>query len=298
MQAEWSQARSEGAPWRARLVRLRWSLAFGQTLALEGAGTLRGALHRSWLDEAGWLGAGVRSTFARVLLGTALVSGVLLAEVQLRRAPGWSELLWFVLAPVLAVALPMGCLIAGALPGGRSDTRSLWRTGALAGLLTLLLTGWLMPISNQSYREHVAARMGIPIPSPGDRELTLAALGELVVEPAAGETVRRRALVELHKRVAVPAACLVLALAGLAISRRARHPALRVALGIGVLALFFGSLGLGERSADAGRLRADVAIWGPLLLLTGAALASTRGSGRDRDEGGVGGNRVADGAPP
>jgi hypothetical protein len=278
MQADWSRALSEGGPWRARLVRLRWSLAFGQTLALEGASTLHA---RSWLDEAGWLGAGVRSGLARVLLGTALVSGVLLAEIQLRRPPGWSELLWLAVAPVLAVALPIGCLVAGALPGGRSDTRSLWRTGVLASLLTLLLTGWLMPLSNQSYREHVAARMGLPIPDPGDRELTLGALGALVAEPAAGETVRRGALVELHKRVAVPAACLALALAGLAISRRARHAALRLALGVGVLALFYGSLRLGERSADAGQLRADVAIWGPLLLLAGAALAS---SGFARDE--------------
>ena len=120
-------------------------------------------------------------------------------------------------------------------------------------------------------------------------------IGELVrdlkaleADPAAGEAGSRQIRahrIEIHKKFALPAACLVFALLGLPLGlvtgRAGRTGGFSLALAI--ILLYYALITAGEKAAMDGRLSAFLGMWGPdlLLALAGAALLmrSARGAG-------------------
>ena len=98
----------------------------------------------------------------------------------------------------------------------------------------------------------------------------------------------RRAAVEWYKKPALGAACLVLALTGLALAGLVRRSAARVLLALLISAGYFMLLRMAEIGADSGELPPALVLWGPaaaLLLLAllmaerGARLAARPGAG-------------------
>ena len=105
--------------------------------------------------------------------------------------------------------------------------------------------------------------------SKGIRELTLSELQQLRNDPAAGEEQRNLASVEIHKKFAIPMACMVFGLFALplGINNRRGGKASGFAMSIGVIVLFYVMLSNGEEAARYGRLPGWLAMWAPNLIL-------------------------------
>jgi LPS export ABC transporter permease LptF/LPS export ABC transporter permease LptG len=120
--------------------------------------------------------------------------------------------------------------------------------------------------------------------SKGIRELTLAELQRLAEDPVATQEQRNLASVEIHKKFAIPMACMVFGLFALplGINNRRGGKASGFALSIGVIVLFYVLLSNGEEAARYGRIPGWLAMWAPnLLLATGGFFLLVR---RNRDK--------------
>ncbi len=95
---------------------------------------------------------------------------------------------------------------------------------------------------------------------------------------------RRTARVEMHKKLAIPAACVVFGFFALPLgfNNRRGGKSSGFALSIAVILVYYVLLGNGEEAALLGRIPAVVAMWGPnlVLLVLGAVIAVRRN--RDR----------------
>ena len=114
--------------------------------------------------------------------------------------------------------------------------------------------------------------------SKGDREMTLPELGDKIAELRAKGQPRKewgRFSVEWHKKFAIPAACLVFGLLGLALSlgskKEARSSAF--ALSIAVIFVYYVLIRLGEQAGDTGMMSPWLSMWGANLALGALALA-------------------------
>ena len=118
-------------------------------------------------------------------------------------------------------------------------------------------------------------------------------IGELVRDLAAMETAApglrdarqvRAHRIEIHKKFALPAAGLVLALLGLPLGlmtgRAGRTGGF--SLGLVVILVYYGLLTAGENFAMDGRLSAFLGMWGPDILLAAAAVILSLSAGRPR----------------
>ena len=112
----------------------------------------------------------------------------------------------------------------------------------------------------------------------GDREMTLPELAKRVEELRSQHKPRSdwgRYAVEWHKKFAIPAACLVFGLLGLALSlgnkKEARSAAF--ALSIGVIFVYYILIRLGEQAGDTGSLRPWLSMWGANIVLGTIAVA-------------------------
>ena len=108
--------------------------------------------------------------------------------------------------------------------------------------------------------------------SKGDREMTLPELSQKIHDLAAQGKTRRdwgRFAVEWHKKFAIPAACLVFGLLGLALSlgskKEARSSAF--ALSIAVIFVYYVLIRLGEQAGDSGVMSPFLSMWGANLVL-------------------------------
>jgi LPS export ABC transporter permease LptF/LPS export ABC transporter permease LptG len=114
--------------------------------------------------------------------------------------------------------------------------------------------------------------------SKGDREMTLRELSERVRTLMAQGKPRLdwgRFAVEWHKKFAIPAACLVFGLLGLALSlgskKEARSSAF--ALSIGVIFVYYVLIRLGEQAGDTGAMNPFLSMWGANIVLAVIAVA-------------------------
>ncbi len=114
--------------------------------------------------------------------------------------------------------------------------------------------------------------------SKGDREMTLPELGDKIAELRSKRKPRQewgRFAVEWHKKFAIPAACLVFGLLGLALSlgskKEARSSAF--ALSIAVIFVYYVLIRLGEQAGDTGMMSPWLSMWGANLALAVLALA-------------------------
>jgi lipopolysaccharide export LptBFGC system permease protein LptF len=113
--------------------------------------------------------------------------------------------------------------------------------------------------------------------SKGDREMTLPELGDRIAELRARGQPRQewgRFSVEWHKKFALPAACLIFGLLGLALSlgskKEARSSAF--ALSIAVIFVYYVLIRLGEQAGDTGMMPPWLSMWGANLVLGALAL--------------------------
>jgi LPS export ABC transporter permease LptF/LPS export ABC transporter permease LptG len=87
--------------------------------------------------------------------------------------------------------------------------------------------------------------------------------------------------IEIHKKLALPAACLVLALLGLPLGimtgRAGRTGGF--SLGLGIIVVYYAMLTMGEKAAMDGRLSAALGMWGPDIILTSVAAFLLLGAG-------------------
>ncbi len=114
--------------------------------------------------------------------------------------------------------------------------------------------------------------------SKGDREMTLPELRSKIKELRSAGRPRLewgRFAVEWHKKFAIPAACLVFGLLGLALSlgskKEARSSAF--ALSIAVIFVYYVLIRLGEQAGDTGAMTPAMSMWGANVVLGAVALA-------------------------
>jgi LPS export ABC transporter permease LptF/LPS export ABC transporter permease LptG len=147
------------------------------------------------------------------------------------------------------------------------------------------------PADPREYNRTAFASMGWDLPideffpdrkklllSKGDREMTLPELRDRVAELRKQGKPRvewGRFAVEWHKKFAIPAACLVFGLLGLALSlgskKEARSSAF--ALSIGVIFVYYVLIRLGEQAGDTGMMSPWLSMWGANVVLGAVALA-------------------------
>jgi LPS export ABC transporter permease LptG/LPS export ABC transporter permease LptF len=112
----------------------------------------------------------------------------------------------------------------------------------------------------------------------GDREMTLPELGDRIAQLRGAARPRGewgRFAVEWHKKFAIPAACLVFGLLGLALSIGSRKEARSsaFALSIAVIFVYYVLIRLGEQAGDTGMMSPWLSMWGANLVLGVLALA-------------------------
>lgn len=118
----------------------------------------------------------------------------------------------------------------------------------------------------------------------GVRELTLTELGQWVRDPKLDAETRRLAKVEIHKKLSIPAACLVFGLFAvpLGFNNRRGGKSSGFALSIAVIMAFYVMLSNGEDAARLGRIPPWLAMWLPNLVFSalGAYLLVRRNQDR------------------
>ncbi|MGH7265827.1 MAG: LPS export ABC transporter permease LptF, partial [Candidatus Rokuibacteriota bacterium] len=104
----------------------------------------------------------------------------------------------------------------------------------------------------------------------GDREMTLTELRQQAAQAAQSRVNANPYRVEIHKKYAVPAACLVFAVVGVPLGIRAPRGGRWAAfvLFLPIVLFYHVALTLGETMGDAGRLPPWLAMWGPNLVVT------------------------------
>ncbi len=102
------------------------------------------------------------------------------------------------------------------------------------------------------------------------RSMTLAELFERAAEPGRTESERNRASVEIHKRFAIPAACLVFGLYGIPLGFRNRRGGRSSGflVSVGIFLFYYVLLGNGEEAAASGQLPPWLAMWAPNIILS------------------------------
>jgi LPS export ABC transporter permease LptF/LPS export ABC transporter permease LptG len=137
------------------------------------------------------------------------------------------------------------------------------------------------------YRRTSFSSMGFDLPfdeffpklplSKGDREMTLPELAGRIDELRAegkGSKDWGRFAVEWHKKFAIPFACIVFGLLGLALSLGSKKEARSAAfaLSIAVIFIYYILIRLGEQAGDTGLLSPFLAMWGANIVLGAVAL--------------------------
>jgi LPS export ABC transporter permease LptG/LPS export ABC transporter permease LptF len=112
----------------------------------------------------------------------------------------------------------------------------------------------------------------------GDREMTLPELRREITQRRAQGRNRKdwgRFAVEWHKKFAIPSACLVFGLLGLALSLGSKKEARSAAfaLSIGVIFVYYILIRLGEQAGDTGMMVPWLSMWGANIALGAMALA-------------------------
>jgi LPS export ABC transporter permease LptG/LPS export ABC transporter permease LptF len=132
-------------------------------------------------------------------------------------------------------------------------------------------TGWDLPVD-----EFFPDKNKLLL-AKGDREMTLPELAQHVRDLKAQHKPRSewgRYAVEWHKKFAIPAACVVFGLLGLALSLGSKKEARSAAfaLSIGVIFVYYILIRLGEQAGDTGQMRPWLAMWGANMVLGSVAV--------------------------
>ncbi len=145
-------------------------------------------------------------------------------------------------------------------------------------------THLLRPDQPRSYQESSNRELRIFLTMPavdsaagrrvGVRETDTAELLDRLRDPALPDTQRRQTVIELHKRAAIPAACLVLAALGFPLGIRNRRGGRGFGLtaSVGIVVLYYILLNNGEILAISGKVPVAVGMWLANLVLGALAV--------------------------
>lgn len=208
-----------------------------------------------------------------------------------------AEVLLLAVPFTAAMTIPMAVLVAvlreftrlgadGTLAAARRERGGVRRLmvpvlAAAAGVaaLALVVTAQVVPHANARL---AAVLAGETVP-PSDRTMTIGELRAAArdARPARGADAVARAAayeVEVQKKLALPAACVVLALVGMAIALRAPRGGAWLVIGasLAVLGAYYMLLLAGESLADELVVSPVVGMWGANALLLAAALLAVR----------------------
>jgi hypothetical protein len=236
------------------------------------------------------------------------LTGVLLAHFAYRQAPTLfsrgasvpdvARMLLYAIPFIVALTIPMAVLIAvlrvvarlraqgmlAAVRGGRGAgplVATVLRGALGVSVVALAITAEVVPRANARLAPALAGRPMLP----NDRTMTIGQLRQAArsVRASPMRQVAAQATayeVEVQKKLALPAACLVLALVGLAVGLRAPTGSLFLVIGasVTVLGTYYMLLVAGEGLADLSLVSPFIAMWSANALLTAAALAALRPS--------------------
>lgn len=120
--------------------------------------------------------------------------------------------------------------------------------------------------------------------APNRRELTIPQLAARADDPAVGAEDRNLYTVEIHKKLAIPMACVVFGLIALPLgfNNRRGGKSSGFAISIALILFYWILLNHGEDSARLGRMPPWLAMWLPNLLLLGAGVFLLIRRNRDR----------------
>jgi hypothetical protein len=279
LQCEHADALVKGRAWHARRIRIAGYVAFWKVAAID---LVRASTHALTTPYDGAIGRTIRFSS---LATTALTLVFMGPMWKLLWHSGHRVAMFLALVPQGAsVALPIG-VVFGILCGlrGREATprvrHAIVGLTIVSSLAMIVIVGWILPASNQVFREVMAGR---PL-AKGMNELTLV---ELASEQAlkrqwiVGGTARRA--FELHFRLALAFAPLALGLFALGIATARREAAGIPA--VSVIALtscfaYYWLLSVARHALPYGdRLPPPVAAWLPNLAFLAMALLLSRRS--------------------
>lgn len=208
-----------------------------------------------------------------------------------------AEMLLLAIPFIAAMTIPMAVLVAvlreftrlradGTLTAARRERGGVRRLvvpvlGAAAGVaaLALVVTAGIVPRTNARLASVLVGR-AVP---PSDRTMTIGELREAArrAEAAVTPVSREQAAgyeLEIQKKLALPAACVVLALVGIAVALHVPRGGMALVLGatVVVLGAYYVLIVTGEQLADRQVVSPFVAMWGANLLLLAAALLAVR----------------------
>jgi lipopolysaccharide export LptBFGC system permease protein LptF len=220
---------------------------------------------------------------------------LLLANFAARQMPtgvpasGMIEALLLAVPFTAAITIPMAVFIAvlrvftrlgaeGALETARQERDGLRRlvvpvlgAAAIVAALTLVSNAWLVPRAN----ERLAGVLTSGTPRQSDRTMTIGQLRSAALSVRADAPARAASYeVEIQKKYALAAACVVLALAGVAIALLVPRGGVWLVIGasVAVFSAYYVCITAGETLADRMVVSPFVAMWMANALLLVAAL--------------------------
>lgn len=145
-------------------------------------------------------------------------------------------------------------------------------------------------ISFAAHEERIARQPGadeIDDVQKDERMMNLAELRTAIRERRGEDRPVRHLQVEVHKKFAIPAACLVMALVAvpLGASTRRHTKATGYLVAIGVIAIYYMFIDGGEKFAEEGAISPWLGVWAANLVIGSAALALLWSKARENDYG-------------
>jgi Lipopolysaccharide export system permease LptF/LptG len=273
-----------GAPstWARGFVRARGALAFWRAFAITSMVDSGRHLWANAWGSSDQERQAIQRLLVRMAMGATVVTAPLLAyEYPRLRSLHLGSACFLLIPSIIPVALPIATLFAFALDAKARDAkprRAAVGVVLVAGLATFTTAAWLNPVANQNLRERLVRAVAPEFVGPlakGDRELTFGQLAAFSLELQSTGRGKEAARfdVEWHKKLALGASCLALALAGAAIASGLRKRAWRFVAAFAVFNGAYVLLRVGEQAADLGRLSPALAMWGPFLLIAAASVA-------------------------
>lgn len=301
------------------LVRARGqgTVAFWRTALVALADMLGRGVHERLTEERlAWRHGGaadLRRMAGVYVMALFLLTDVMLANYAHQHYAVWqargttdsaiAEMLLLAVPFTTALTVPMAVFVAVLLANRRSaSARQPVRLApllALTGALSLGAFAWNAEVVPRANASLVEMQSGEEVARDHDRGLTLGQLRararfleEGLAATPTGITARATSerlaeyRVEIHKKGAIAAGCLVLALLAHALSRRARSLSLAgiVVTSLVVFSASYVSLVAGEAAADRHLIGPALGMWAVNGVLTVLALALLRSSSRRSDE--------------
>jgi len=145
-------------------------------------------------------------------------------------------------------------------------------------------------ITFQAQGELLRDESGFDAIAPVQKDERMMQVGELIAkikELEAAEAPTEKYRVEVHKKFALPMACLVMALISLplGVSTKRHTKATGYLIAIGVIAVYYQLIENGEKFAEEGVLPVWLGIWAANIVIGGAALLLLWGKAREKDFG-------------